>query len=64
MVGDDQRLYRAALSLTSPGAVVVRADEGTPLPLFEGKTRVDGATAVYVCRDHVCQRPVTDAAEL
>ncbi|OUZ12727.1 N-acylglucosamine 2-epimerase [Aeromicrobium sp. PE09-221] len=64
VVGNDDALYRAALGLSSPGAVVVRGEEGLAVPLFEGKTRIDGATAVYVCRDHVCQRPVTIPEEL
>ena len=57
-------LHRAALRLTSPGAVVVAGDVGTALALFEGRTEVDGRPAAYVCRDFVCQMPVTDPAEL
>ena len=56
--GDD--LHRAALRLTTPGAVVVAADAGTSLALFEGRTEVDGKPAAYVCRDFVCQMPVTE----
>ncbi len=57
-------LHRAALRLTTPGAVVVAADAGTSLALFEGRTVVDGKPAAYVCRDFVCQMPVTDPAAL
>ncbi|RLV55731.1 thioredoxin domain-containing protein [Aeromicrobium phragmitis] len=64
VVGDDATLHRAALGLTTPGAIVVRGDEGAAIPLFEAKTRIDGRTAVYVCRNHTCQRPITDPAEL
>jgi len=53
-------LHRAALRLTTPGAVVIAADAGTPLALFEGRTEVDGKPAAYVCRDFVCRMPVTD----
>jgi len=53
-------LHRAALQLTTPGAVVVAADAGTSLALFEGRTEVDGKPAAYVCRDFVCRMPVTD----
>ena len=58
-------LHRAALALTSPGAVVVAAEPGTPdVPLLEGRTEVDGRAAAYVCRGFVCRRPVTDPADL
>jgi len=53
-------LHRAALRLTTPGAVVVAGDVGTPLALFESRTEVDGKPAAYVCRDFVCRIPVTD----
>jgi uncharacterized protein YyaL (SSP411 family) len=35
-----------------------------PIPLFEGRTEVDDKPAAYVCRDFVCQMPVTDADAL
>ncbi len=52
-------LHRAALSLTSPGAVVVAGEVGTPIALFEQRDLVDGNAAAYVCRGFVCERPVT-----
>ncbi len=57
-------LHRAALSLTSPGAVVVAGDVGTPIALFEQRGLVDGKAAAYVCRGFVCERPVASAEEL
>jgi uncharacterized protein YyaL (SSP411 family) len=57
-------LHRAALRLTSPGAVVVAGEAGLAIPLFEGRTEVDGRPAAYVCRDFVCQMPVTDPEAL
>ncbi len=57
-------LHRAALRLTAPGAVVVAGDVGTAIPLFEGKTEIDGKPAAYVCRNFACQMPVTDPAAL
>jgi len=50
-----------------PSAVVVvaQADPGDDrIPLLTGRTTVDGAPAAYVCRHHVCERPVTDPAYL
>ncbi|MFC7494465.1 MULTISPECIES: thioredoxin domain-containing protein [unclassified Nocardioides] len=48
-----------------PGAVVVVADGPTDdIPLLTGRTAVDGAPAAYVCRDLVCERPVTTVDQL
>jgi uncharacterized protein YyaL (SSP411 family) len=44
--------------------VVVAADVGTPVPLFDDRDLVDGRPTAYVCRDFVCQVPVTDPAAL
>ncbi len=57
-------LHRAALGLTSPGAVVIAGDVGLDIPLFEQRDLVDGHSAAYVCEGFVCRRPVTDAREL
>jgi uncharacterized protein YyaL (SSP411 family) len=54
-----------ARALAIPGAVVVAADAPTPgIPLLDGRTSVDGRAAAYVCRGFVCERPVTDPAEI
>ena len=43
-----------------PGAVVVVADDGRDdIPLLIGRSPVDGRPAAYVCRNLVCERPVT-----
>ena len=34
------------------------------IPLLTGRQLVDGLPTAYVCRDYVCERPVTDAADL
>jgi uncharacterized protein YyaL (SSP411 family) len=48
-----------------PGAVVVVADgPRTDVPLLEGRSEVDGRPAAYVCRNLVCERPVTSVADL
>jgi uncharacterized protein YyaL (SSP411 family) len=49
----------------TPGAVVVVADAARDeIPLLSGRTSVDGRPAAYVCRNLVCERPVTTVAEL
>ncbi len=52
----------------APGAVslVVTPDRvaDAGIPLLEGRTLVDGRSAAYVCRHLVCDRPVTDPADL
>jgi uncharacterized protein len=48
-----------------PGAVVVvAAEESDEIPLLVGRSPVDGAPAAYVCRDFVCERPVTTVDQL
>ncbi len=48
-----------------PGAVVVISDgPRDDIPLLAGRTAVEGRPAAYVCRNHVCERPVTDPADL
>ncbi len=49
----------------APGVTVVVADSGdTGIPLLAARGPVDGAPAAYVCRQMVCDRPVTTPAEL
>jgi uncharacterized protein YyaL (SSP411 family) len=59
----ESEVARAALVGFDPNAVVAYgpADE---VPLLEGKTLVDGRSAVYVCESFVCRAPVTDPAAL
>ncbi len=50
-----------------PNKVVVasRSETGGDLtPLLGGKTRLDGKSTAFVCRNFTCQRPVTSAEEL
>ncbi|NYI75881.1 hypothetical protein BJ988_000529 [Nocardioides panzhihuensis] len=55
----------AAAARRKPGAVVVVADEAREdIPLLSSRTSVDGRAAAYVCRGFVCERPVTEAADL
>ena len=60
------RLERAALDAHHPGALVVVAppDHGDRIPLLAHRGEVDGRPAAYVCRDMVCERPITEPGEL
>ncbi len=70
-------LRTVALRSPEPGTVVVtgQGDDGTDelrgagaaetlVPLLAGRPLVDGRAAAYVCRNFVCDRPVTDPGEL
>jgi uncharacterized protein len=54
---------RAALAPFLPNAVVAFGP-APGVPLLEGKDRVDGKPAVYVCERFACQAPVTDPEAL
>jgi uncharacterized protein YyaL (SSP411 family) len=50
-----------------PNKVVVGAAEGSApegIPLLEGRGTVDEKPTAYLCRENVCQLPVTSWAEL
>jgi uncharacterized protein len=58
-------LEHVARGSSSPGAVVVVGEPGsTGVPLLADRGLVDGRAAAYVCRGMVCDRPVTDPADL
>ena len=58
-------LERAARRHAPIGAVVVAAAPGqSDIPLMADRDVVDGQPAAYVCRQFVCQRPVTSVEEL
>jgi len=55
----------AARARRSLGSVVLVVPPGRAgIPLLEGRDLVDSRAAAYVCRGLVCERPVTDPAEL
>ena len=56
-------LLSAARRMAPGGTVVVGGPMGS-MPLLEGRDRVRGADAAYVCRGRVCDLPVTGADEL
>ncbi|HYN93245.1 MAG TPA: thioredoxin domain-containing protein [Pilimelia sp.] len=58
-------LVRAAHRHAPPGAVVVAgAPDQAGVPLLADRPLVAGAPAAYICRGFVCDRPVTDPADL
>lgn len=67
IVGDpgEERDALERVARRVPGAVVVVADDPTDeIPLLTGRGPVDGHPAAYVCRNFVCERPVTSATDL
>jgi uncharacterized protein YyaL (SSP411 family) len=63
LVAPVHRAYRpgAVLALHDPARA---AGDESLVPWLNGKTLVAGAPAVYLCRNHVCRTPITDAHEL
>ncbi len=61
---EPETLLRVVRSRFLPNKVVALADGRAKIPLLEGRTAVGGKAAAYVCENRVCQRPVTDPAEL
>ncbi len=57
-------MHRAALASGVPGLVLAIGEPGSRVPLLHQRQRIDGRPAAYVCRGFVCQRPVTDVADL
>jgi uncharacterized protein len=61
-----EALWRELGQFVLANAVVAHADPSAPdpLPLLEGKTLVGDKPALYVCRDSVCDAPVTDPGDV
>ncbi len=68
VVGDGDlahELLATARRSTSPGLVAVGGMPDAPgIPLLSERPLVGGAPAAYVCRGFVCERPVSDVADL
>jgi uncharacterized protein YyaL (SSP411 family) len=56
-------LDRAAAQTFIPALIVAGGVDET-IPLLAGRSTVNGAAAAYVCRNFVCDRPITDPREL
>ena len=67
LINDDGELADEVWRSYTPDKVVVHGNEEAgpvDLPLLEGRSSIDGRHTAYVCKDFICQRPVTSAAEL
>jgi uncharacterized protein len=61
----ERRDALAGAARATPTALVVVAEGPVDgIPLLDGRYPVDGDAAAYVCRGFVCERPVTDPADL
>jgi uncharacterized protein len=63
IVGSSVELVKAAIE-HAPGGSVVLAGDPDAVPLLADRPLVDGRPAAYVCRGYVCDRPVTEVADL
>ena len=61
--GPDSELLTAA-RLLAPGGTIVIGGAVDSSPLLEGRDRIGGNDAAYVCRGRMCDLPVTGAREL
>lgn len=61
--GPDSELLGAARRFAPGGAIVVGGAEGSST-LLDGRGRVHGQDAAYVCRGQACDLPVTTAGDL
>jgi len=59
-------LVHLARATRTPGTLVLAVDDGhgDQLPIARGRYSIDGAPAAYVCRELVCERPVTEPVAL
>ena len=63
-------MLRVARNGFNPDRIVAHLDpavneeDSASLPLFEGRKMIDGLPTAYVCRNYVCELPVTDVDSL
>jgi uncharacterized protein len=51
-------------NLVVAGVVDGHRETATGVPLLEGRVAIDGRPTAYVCRNYVCELPVTDRTAL
>jgi uncharacterized protein YyaL (SSP411 family) len=63
---DTEALVREVWRTYAPGKAVVLARPGleTIVPWIEGKERIGGRAAAYVCVEGTCQAPITDPSKI
>lgn len=64
VAGDPASPLLAAARRLAPGGALVVGGRVDSSPLLQGRDRVDGADAAYVCRGTVCDLPVTTVGDL
>ncbi|MCC7430652.1 thioredoxin domain-containing protein [bacterium] len=65
---ENKEFLKALYSDFYPNKVVVLANNFTKddekiVPLLEGRTKIDGKTTAFVCKNFVCKLPVTDVKD-
>jgi uncharacterized protein YyaL (SSP411 family) len=61
---DTRQLIEAVFAQYRPNQVVAVGSDGEAIPLLQGRTRHSGQAAAYVCRNFVCELPVTEPSLL
>jgi uncharacterized protein len=64
LVGDDDGTLARTVRARFRPHLVLAGGEPDGVPLLEGRERVDGRAAAYVCENFACKLPVTEPAEL
>jgi uncharacterized protein YyaL (SSP411 family) len=62
--GADFEALDSAVGRTFTPAVLLAGGQDESIPLLAGRTTVNGVAAAYVCRNFVCEMPVTDPRAL
>jgi uncharacterized protein YyaL (SSP411 family) len=61
---DEDPLIATAFASTSPGTVVAWGHGDDDQPLLRDRVLINGESSAYVCRNFVCDRPVTGVSDL